>query len=167
MTDSLTLVNPESLVSLYGEIPPLERFRLRSINLNWLGPTVILRLDLSSFPSVVPLEWEGADVDTVQCHLQFLAVADFSLTKWDPPAHSSALHTTSLGEKQRMRVRVTDAGVDLNFTSSQFTRVGHVSAFKIKADGTDGSPHLFLQKLDSMHYDTIPETDEKTFHGRL
>jgi hypothetical protein len=167
MADSLTLVNPESLVRLYGGIPSLERFRLRSINLDWHGPTVTLRLDLSSFPVTVPPEWEGVDVDTVQCHLQFLAVADFSLKEWGPPAHSSAFGTKSLSEKRRMRVRVTGAGVDLNFTSSEFTRVGHVSAFKIKADGTDGSRHLFLQKLDSMHYETIPGTDEKTFHGRL
>ncbi|MCX4981971.1 Imm50 family immunity protein [Streptomyces sp. NBC_00572] len=166
MTDSLTVVNPESLVRLYGGIPPLEEFRLRSINLDWRGPTVTLRLDLSSFPGVAPPEWEGVDVDTVQCHLQFLAVADLSLTEWAPPACSS-FRSTSLGKERRMRVRVTGAGVDLDFTSSQFTRVGHVSAFKITADGTDGSRHHFLQKLDSMRFETIPETDEKTFHGRL
>ncbi|WP_318208169.1 Imm50 family immunity protein [Streptomyces sp. SJL17-1] len=166
MTDSLTVVNPESLVRLYGGIPSLEEFRLRSINLDWRGPTVTLRLDLSSFPGAAPPEWEGADVDTVQCHLQFLAVADLSLTEWTPPARPS-FRSTSLGEERRMRVRVTGAGVDLDFTSSQFTRVGHVSAFKIKADGTDGSRHYFLQKLDSMRFETIPGTDEKTFHGRL
>ncbi|MFC8953984.1 Imm50 family immunity protein [Streptomyces sp. NPDC057101] len=167
MTDSLTLVNPESMVRLYGEIPPLERFRLRSINLSWQGPTVTLRLDLSSFPVALPPDWENVDVDTIQCHLQFLAVADFSLKEWDPPAHSSAFSTTPLSEERRMRVQVSGAGVDLSFTSSQFTRVGHVSAFKIEADGTDGGRHIFLQKLDSLRYETIPGTDEKTFHDHL
>lgn len=167
MTDSLTLVNPEGLVRLYGELPPLGEFRLRSINLDWQGPKVTLRVDLLSFPAAVPPEWEGVDIDTIQCHLQFLAVADFSLTRWDPPVHSASFDAESLDEERRMRVRVTGAGVDLGFTSNESVLVGHVSAFEIKGDGTDGGRHFFSQKLDGLRHETIPGTDEKTFYGRL
>ncbi|MER5201669.1 Imm50 family immunity protein [Streptomyces sp. NPDC002825] len=167
MTVSLTLVNPGDLVRLYGEIPPLDEFRLRSINLDWRGPTVTLRVDLSTFPAFVPQEWEGADVDTVQCHLQFLAVADFSLTEWEPPFHSVSFSAKSLDGERRIRARVTGGGVELGFTSSDSVLVGHVSAFKAATDGTDGGRHLFSRKLDSLRYEAIPDTEEKTFYGRL
>ncbi|MGW1510513.1 Imm50 family immunity protein [Streptomyces sp. NPDC002394] len=167
MTDSLTLVNPEGLVEVYGEIPPLHDFRPRSINLNWRGPTVTLRGDLSTFPATVPPEWEAADVDKVQCHLQFLAVEDFSLKDWEPPIPAASFFVESLGERRRIRVRMTGVGVDLDFTSSDSVLVGHVSAFKSSVDGTDEGRHLFTRKLDSFRYETIPSTEEKTFYGRL
>ncbi|MER7954332.1 Imm50 family immunity protein [Streptomyces sp. NPDC096030] len=167
MTDSLTVVNAESLATLYGEVPPLSEFRLRSINVDWRGPTITLRVDLSSFPSAPPPEWVGTDIDTVQCHLQFLAVSDLSLTEWKPPVHSASLDAQSLGEERRMRVRVTGVGVELRFTCNESVLAGHVSAFKIAADGTDGSRHLFSRRIDSLRHESIPETDEKTFHGRL
>ncbi|MFE5481361.1 Imm50 family immunity protein [Streptomyces sp. NPDC056527] len=167
MTDSLTLVNTESLVALYGKVPPLDEFRLRSINVDWRGPTVTLRVDLSTFPAALPPEWEDADIDTVQCHLQFLAVADLSLAKWQPPVHSASLDAQPLGEERRIRVRVTGPGVDLGFTSNESVLVGHVSGFKVAADGTDGGRHLFSRRIDSLRHEIIPETDEKTFYGRL
>ncbi|MFF9013328.1 Imm50 family immunity protein [Streptomyces sp. NPDC014870] len=167
MTDGLTLVNAESLATLYGEVPPLDTFRLRAINVDWRGPTITLRIDLSIFPSAPPPEWDGADIDTVQCHLQFLAVADLSLTEWKPPIHSASLDAQPMGGERRMRVRVTGAGVDLRFTSNESVLAGHVSAFKIAADGTDGTRHLFSRRIDSLRHESIPETDEKTFHGRL
>lgn len=167
MTDSLTLVNAEILATLYGEVPPLDGFRLRSINVDWRGPTVTLRVDLTSFPATRPPEWEGADIDTVQCHLQFLAVEDLSLAQWNPPVRSASFDAQPLGEERRVRVRVTGPEVDLGFTSNASILVGHVSAFKVAADGTDGGRHLFSRKIDALRHETIPETDEKTFHGRL
>lgn len=161
------LVNPQALVRIYGFLPPLETFRPRSVNMDWRGPTVTLRVDLSSFPAVTPQEWEGSEVDTVQCHLQFLAVEALSLAEWEPPIASASFRVQPLERDRRIRVRVTGAGVALDFTSSETVLVGHVSAFKISADGTDGNRHFFLGKLDSMHHEAVPGTEEKTFHGRL
>ncbi|MEV8586765.1 Imm50 family immunity protein [Streptomyces sp. NPDC051180] len=160
-------VNPEVLVGLFGEIPPLDTFRLRSLNVDWRGPTLTLRVDLSSFPASVSPEWEESGVDTVQCHLQFLAVEDLSLTEWEPPVRSAACTVELQEEKRRMRVRVTGAGVDLGFTSSDSVVVGHVSAFRASTDGGDDGRHLFSRRIDDMRFATIPEAEEKTFYGRL
>ncbi|ORT57883.1 Imm50 family immunity protein [Streptomyces sp. CB03238] len=167
MTDDLKLVNADDLVNLYGKVPTLGTLRLRSVNLDWRGPTVTLRVDLSSFPSVVPQEWEGAEVDTVQCHLQFLAVEDLSLAEWEPPVPSASFRVQPLKENRRIQVRVAGAGIALGFTSNASVQVGHVSAFKISSDGTDGDRHIFLKKLDRMRYESIPGTEEKTFYGRI
>ncbi|MGW9447928.1 Imm50 family immunity protein [Streptomyces sp. NPDC055632] len=167
MTAVPTLLNPEDLIRLYGEVPPLDTFRLRGLNLSWMGPTVTLRVDLSTFPATAPPEWEGADVDTVQCHFQFVAVEDFALEDWDPPVPCASFTTEPLGRDRRMRVRVRGAGVDLGFTSHESVKTGHVSAFRIAPDGTDGGPHLFLRKLDRKRFTTVPGPEEKTFHERI
>lgn len=167
MADYLQLVNTRDLVQLYGKVPDLRWFRLRSINLDWRGPTVTLRLDLSTFPETIPPEWKGTEVDTVQCHLQFLAVEDLSMPEWEPPVRSASLETQPLEEERRVRVRVRGEGVALKFTSNESVQVGHLSAFKISPYGTDNTQHLFLRRLDALRYASIPATEEKTFHGRI
>ncbi|MFF8291525.1 Imm50 family immunity protein [Streptomyces sp. NPDC016309] len=167
MTNDLKLVNAGDLINLYGKVPDLRRFRLRSINLDWRGPTVTLRLDLPSFPKKIPPEWRGTDVDTVQCHVQFLAVEDLTMPEWEPPVRSAFLDTQLLAEKRRIRVQVTGSGVALGFTSSESVQVGHVSAFKISDDGTDETQHFFSKRLDAVRYASIPATEEKTFYGRI
>ncbi|MFE5731798.1 Imm50 family immunity protein [Streptomyces sp. NPDC056528] len=167
MTVVPTLVNPADLVRLYGEAPPLDTFRLRAVNLSWRGPAVTLRVDLPSFPAAVPPEWEGEDVDTVQCHFRFMAVEDLSLREWEPPVPSASFTAESLGGNRRMRVRVRGAGVDLGFTSHESVHVGHVSAFGIAPGGTDGGRHLFLRHLDRRLHVTVPGPEEKTFHERI
>ncbi|MES9809357.1 Imm50 family immunity protein [Streptomyces cinereoruber] len=162
-----TLVNPEDLVRLYGEVPHLGTFRPRAVNLSWRGPTVMLRVDLSAFPAEVPPEWGGADVNTVQCQFQFLAVEDFALEEWEPPVPTASFTAEPLGRDRRMRVRVRGAGMDLGFTSHDTVHVGHVSAFGIAPDGTDGGPHLFLRPLDRRRFTTVPGPEEKTFHERV
>ncbi|GAA2450479.1 Imm50 family immunity protein [Streptomyces lavendulocolor] len=167
MIDNLALLNADALVAMYGDFPPVGNLRLRSLSMDWRGPTVTLRVDLPSFPAVVPQEWEGKEVDTVQCHLQFLAVEDLSLTEWEPPVPYVAMQVQPLNENRRIRVGMTGVGVGLGFTSSASVVVGHVSAFKIAPGGADGSRHFFLKKLDRMRYESIPATEEKTFHGRI
>ncbi|MGA5409312.1 Imm50 family immunity protein [Streptomyces lavendulocolor] len=164
---ALKPANAGELIKLYGKIPDIRRFRLRSINLDWRGPTVTLRLDLSSFPKTVPPEWEGLGLDTVQCHLQFLAVEDLSLSEWEPPVRSASLETLPLEEERRVRVEVTGAGVDLAFTSNESVQVGHVSAFGISPDGTDETRHVFSRRIDAARYASVPATEENTFHGRI
>ncbi|MET9929594.1 MULTISPECIES: Imm50 family immunity protein [unclassified Streptomyces] len=167
MTDDLDLLNADDLVDLYGSVPPLKDIRLRSINMNWRGPTITLRVDISSFPAEPPQDWEYAEVDTVQCHLQFLAVENFSLSDWDPPTPSASLVVTPLKKDRKVQIRLTGIGVDLCFTSHESVRVGHVSAFRSAPDGTDGGPHLFLRNLDRRRHTTVPETEEKTFYERI
>ncbi|MFF8831942.1 Imm50 family immunity protein [Streptomyces sp. NPDC015131] len=168
MTGDITWVNSHDLLDLYGRLPPLGSLDLRSVNLSWQGPTVTLRVDLPTFPSTVPPEWKDADVDTIQCHLQFLAVEDFSLALWEPPVRSASLRAQALDTAdRRIHVRVTGARVALDFTSTEAVKVGHVSAFKIGPDGSDEGRHLFVRRLDRMRHESIPSTEERTFYGRI
>lgn len=160
------LVNPEALLALYDEVPAQpSRFRIRSLNLNWRGPTVRLRVDLPSFPQSPPPAWVEEGVDTVQCQLEFLAVERLSLSEWEPPA-VSGIDLAPFGTERRMRVTVDGSGVSLRFECSEFVTLGHVSAFRGGADGSDGGRHLFLGKVDALRYRSLPGTEEKTFYGR-
>lgn len=165
MTVERFLVNPEPLRSLYGQVPDLIGVRIRSINLNWRGPTVTLRVDLPSYPSTAPREWIDAGLDTVQCQFQFLAVEGISLTDWTPPALGN-VEMVLWGMERRMRVTVRGRGLSLDFACSESVRVGHVSAFKIKENGTDDGVHLFMSKIDARRHSSLPGTEEKTFYER-
>jgi hypothetical protein len=165
MTVQDHLVNPEVLRSLYERPLDWSRVRLRSINLNWRGPTVALRVDLPAFPDSPPVEWTEAGTDTAQCQLQFLAVEDVSLTEWTTPAVGS-LHMTPWGRERRMRVAVRGQGVALEFDCNESVRIGHVSAFASQPDGSDDGPHLFVSKVDARRFSALPATHEKTFYAR-
>ncbi|ELP70001.1 Imm50 family immunity protein [Streptomyces turgidiscabies] len=157
MTDDDFLVNPEMLHSLYGHVPNLNEVRIRSVNLNWRGPTVTLRIDLPSFPGSAPQKWVDAGMDTVQCQFQFLAVENISLTAWDPPTVAD-VEMAPTGSERRMRVTVVGHGVELRFDCSESVRVSHVSAFKTEAEGADNGPHIFASKLDARRYTSLPAT---------
>ncbi|MHC3475513.1 Imm50 family immunity protein [Streptomyces sp. 7R007] len=165
MTVESCLVNPGTLLSLYGRVPPLTGVRIRSVNLNWRGPAVILRLDMPFFPHAAPQEWVDAGMDTVQCHFQFLAVAGIRLTHWDPPAFGE-VETAPYGTERRMRVAVKGKGLHLAFECSESVRVGHVSAFRKQEDGSDSGRHLFVGAVDARRYTSLPGTEEKTFYER-
>ena len=165
MTVESFLVNPEALNSLYGHVPDLDDVRIRSINLNWRGPTVTLRVDLPSFPGSAPQEWTDAGMDTVQCQLQFLAVENISLTGWSPPS-VGRIEMSPWGRESCMRVTADGSGVALRFDCSESVRVGHVNAFHIQADGSDNGPHLFASRIDARRHTFLPPTDEKTFYER-
>ncbi|MFI1322731.1 hypothetical protein EF913_04230 [Streptomyces sp. WAC04189] len=166
MTYSRYLMNPEKISALFGEIPEVTETRLRSINLNWRGPTVTLRVDLPGFPQRAPQEWIDAGMDTVQCHFQFLAVHNLSLRRWDPPT-DARFETERLTVRQGMHVSAVGTGVDLSFDSSDSVLVGHLSSFRSHPDGSDDGPHMFVSRVDSRRHTSLPQTDEKTFYERL
>ncbi|WP_405950226.1 immunity 50 family protein [Streptomyces prunicolor] len=165
MTFDAFLVNREVLQSLYGKVPDLSEVRIRSINLNWRGPSVTLRVDLPCFPGSAPQEWIDEHMDTVQCQFRFLAVDTISLTAWDPPA-TAGIEMTPHGTERRMRVQADGHGVKFAFDCSDSITVGHVSAFRKQADGSDDEQHLFMSKIDSLRHNHLPAMDEKTFYER-
>ncbi|MGX1272085.1 Imm50 family immunity protein [Streptomyces phaeoluteigriseus] len=155
------IANGEVLRSVYGATTPALTgvVRVRSINLNWRGPTVTLRIDLPDFPEPAPREWLDAGLDTVQCHLQFLAVENLSVREWKPPV-GAAIAVTPMGEDRRVRVEVIGDRVDLSFDSSDSVLMGHVSAFRARSDGSDGAPRMFVNRMDSRRYDSLPDPSE-------
>ncbi|WP_406474634.1 Imm50 family immunity protein [Streptomyces sp. NBC_01615] len=165
MTVEVPLVNPEMLQSLYGHVPELIGVRIRSINLNRSGPTVTLRIDLPSFPGSAPQEWVEAGMDSVQCQFQFLAVENIFLTDWSPPA-VGRIEMAPWGRERRMRVSFSGSGVAFGFDCYESVTMGHVSAFKIQADGSDGGRHLFASKVDARLYSSLPGTEERIFYER-
>ncbi|MGV9787890.1 Imm50 family immunity protein [Streptomyces sp. NPDC003435] len=170
MTAELSPRNSEVLAPLYGPAPlDLSSVRLRSVHLDWHGPTVTLRLDLPAPPLPLPEEWAAADVDTVQGQLQFLAVEDLELDAWEP-GPLAAFELAVLSESQhRMRVAVSHDGnpAFLRFTGSTDVLVGHISGFRAGPESTDSGPHHFLSRLDARLHTTVPDPIEKTFYERL
>ncbi|MEV7148509.1 Imm50 family immunity protein [Streptomyces sp. NPDC051287] len=165
MTVEGFLVNPEVLQSLYGSAPVIGEVRIRSVNLNWRGPTVTLRGDLLSFPESAPGEWIDAGADTVQCQFQFLAAENVSLTEWVPPAVATVT-LEPWGVERRMRVTVAGAGIALRFDCNESVRVGHVSAFRMRDGDSDAGRHLFVSKIDARRHESLPPTDARTFYER-
>ncbi|MFE1951026.1 Imm50 family immunity protein [Streptomyces sp. NPDC059524] len=166
----LSVRNSEVLAPLYGPSPlPLTAVRLRSVHLDWRGPTLTLRLDLPAPPLPLPEEWVAAGVDSVQGQVQFLAVADLELDEWEPPVVVSFALTEVVGGEHRMRVEVSagEGGSFLRFTSHTDVLAGHLSGFRAGPGGDDGGPHLFRSRLDARLHPALPEPSEKTFYGRL
>ncbi|MFG3094856.1 Imm50 family immunity protein [Streptomyces sp. NPDC048202] len=170
MTAELSPRNSEVLAPLYGPAPlDLSSVRLRSVHLDWHGPTVTLRLDLPAPPLPLPEEWAAADVDTVQGQLQFLAVADLELDAWEPgPLVSFELAVLS-ESRHRMSVAVSHGGnpAFLRFTASTDVFVGHISGFRTGPESADNWPHQFLSRLDARLHTTVPDPSEKTFYESL
>ncbi|MFD6493815.1 Imm50 family immunity protein [Streptomyces sp. NPDC060188] len=165
MTVEGFLVNPEPQRSLYGHVPDLTGVRIRSINLNWRGPTVTLRVDLPFHPEGAPQEWIDAGLDTVQCQFQFLAVEGISLTDWTPPV-LGAIELVPEGIERRMQVRFRGRGLSLDFECSESLRVGRMSAFKIGENGLDDGRHLFMSTIDARRHSSLPGTEDRTFYER-
>jgi hypothetical protein len=159
------LVNPQVLQGLYGHVPDLQGVRVRSVNLNWRGPAVTLRVDLPYFPESPPVEWADAGMDTVQCQFEFAAVEGVSLSEWDPPAVGD-VEMVLLGAERCMWVTVRGCGVVLRFVCSQSVVVRHLSAFKVGSDGADSGPHLFVSKVDARLHASVPDTDVRVFYER-
>lgn len=167
MTVDELIINSQVLRSLYGTTPGLGGVvRVRSINMNWRGPTLILRIDLPDFPDRAPQEWLDAGLDTVQCHLQFLAVENLSVREWDPPI-AAPIEATQQGEERRVRVKVVGDGIDLTFDCSDSVLVGRVSAFGLHSDGSDDGPRSFVNRIDARRYDSLPSPCKKVYYERL
>ncbi|MEU6813697.1 Imm50 family immunity protein [Streptomyces sp. NPDC046860] len=170
MTAELSPRNSEALAPLYGPDPlDLSSVRLRSVHLDWHGPTVTLRLDLPAPPLPLPEEWAAAGVDTVQGQLQFLAVEDLELDTWEPGPLMS-VELAVLGEsRHRMRVAVSHGGKPgfLRFTCGTDVLAGHISGFRVGPEGEDSGPHHFRGRLGTRLHTTVPDPSEKTFYEHL
>ncbi|MFJ6846117.1 Imm50 family immunity protein [Streptomyces griseoluteus] len=167
MTVDAYILNLDSLQGLYGRVPRIaNEVRVRSLNMDWIGPTLTLRIDLPEFPDNAPEEWVRAQLDTVQCHLQFLAVEDLSVHAWEPPA-AGCIGIVTLPAERRLRVSFRGAGLEGSFECSDSVLIGHPSAFRIQEDGSDEGPRMFLNRIDARRYDTLPAPWEKSYFERV
>lgn len=126
---------------------------------------MLLRMDLPVFPNVLPTEWKDSVVDSVQCHLQFLAVADFELADCRLP--SSVSISVEPRPDRRLFVSIANGSVVIDFTSSDSLQVGHFSAYLSGTDGTDESIHVFLSRIDRRLYTVVPPPDVENYHDRV
>jgi hypothetical protein len=167
--NSVPVRNGEVLDFLYDAgLPPLDSVRLRSVHLNWRGPSVTLRLDLPTPSLPLPQEWVAAGVETVQAQLQFLAVADLELYAWEPPLTIRVGVAHLVGGEHRVRVTASaESNSFLRFTSNADVLVGHVSGFRPGPAGADDGPHCFRSRVDGLRHTTVPDSWETTFYERL
>ncbi|MDW4913275.1 Imm50 family immunity protein [Streptomyces californicus] len=169
MTARLSPRNSEVLAPLYGSAPlDLSSIRLRSVHLDWHGPTVTLRLDLPDPPLPLPEDWAAEGVDTVQGQLQFLAVEDLELDAWEPGMLVSfELELSESWHRIRVAVSQGEKSGFLSFGASADVLVGHVSGFQAGPEGSDSGPHRFRSRLDARLHTTVPDPSEKTFYENL
>ncbi|WP_407700719.1 Imm50 family immunity protein [Streptomyces endophyticus] len=165
MTVQLIPVDPDPLRRLYGRLPRLDEFRLRSINVDLWGPSLKLRVDLSEFPEKPPEDWVANGCDVVQCHIRFSAVEKLSLQDWTPPTRAR-LNAASAEVPWMLDVSVRGAGVSLDFRGHESVDISHISAFRVESDGSDEVPHRFLGRVDTRLFATVPRPYEKIFYAR-
>lgn len=153
------------LRSLYSTVPSLQSVRLRSFHLNWRGPTLTMRIDLPHYPDKPTPALTGTDHDTLQIHLQFLAVDDLDAHGWIPDAPVDIILAPL--DKRRTRTSISAAQINFSFTSSDTLTIGHISTFRSSKEGSDEGSHAFLSPLDARRFTSVPNTHESTFYERI
>ncbi|MFI6766626.1 Imm50 family immunity protein [Streptomyces sp. NPDC050355] len=149
----------------YSKIPPLAQVTLRSIHLSQYGPTIILRLDLPTFPDRPLPEWTDQGCDRLQCHVRFLAVEDFSMRRWEPPVMADVQMEPL--EKRRIKVDVLSSQTNLSFTSNDSLTVGRISAFRAPDGGPDRGKHHYVGRMDRLKYDSVPDPEVEVYYERF
>ncbi|MEV6954346.1 hypothetical protein [Streptomyces sp. NPDC051183] len=145
------ITNGDPLAECFeGGPPPLAGVRVRSVHPDGWGRAVVLRIDL-------PRERERQR-DTVQCHLTFLAVDDFRLDRWEPPAAADVLLTPVGGH--RLAVTVRGERIALAFGAHADLHVTHVSVHR----GDEAGPREFAGALDRRLHPVLPPTTARTFY---
>lgn len=155
--DRLSADQSGDLRRLYTEVPDLSGITVRHVRLLRLGPGLVVRFDLPSFPDRAPSGWAG--LDRLQCHLMFLAVDHVSLDGDRLPAIAS-MSLSDLAEN-RIAVEVTGA-VRLSFTASAVMRLGRISAYR-----DSEAEHHFLGRLERARFTTVPGAEAEAFHERF
>ncbi|MGF1425932.1 Imm50 family immunity protein [Kitasatospora sp. LaBMicrA B282] len=161
------LRNPEKLSGLYEQPADLDPLVLHSVHLDRRGPTVTLRLSTTRLPEQPPAEWSAAGCDHVEFHLQFLAVAELSLTPARFPAPVGFRFTEP--EPDRIRVRLRGAELDLAFAAHRSVTIGRLSAWSAATAPAPGEQpvHHYLSPLDRRLHTTPPPTWKKNYYGRI
>ncbi|KAB2594435.1 Imm50 family immunity protein [Streptomyces arboris] len=158
-------MHTRGLESLYSVIPPLRSVRLRSFHLDWRGPTVTTRIDLPSYPEHPPPAWSDLDHDTLQLHLQFLAVDDLAVHGRIPRTPVD-INFSALADR-RLFAQWSGDGLEFSFTCSDSLAIGHISSFRTTESASDDGARSFLQPLDARRFSSLPGTHESTFYGHL
>ncbi|MFJ2557709.1 MULTISPECIES: Imm50 family immunity protein [unclassified Streptomyces] len=156
--------NSHLLTSLYSEVPPLEAVRLRSVHLDWRGPSLTLRLDLPVFPDNMSDDSLESSHDTLQIHIKFLAIDRVVLSSL--PHSLVDISISHLGES-RISVAAAKGAGKFSFTAGDELLIGHISSFARAGDGSDGGPRKFLSRLDARIFTSLPDVCERTFYERI
>ena len=172
---TITMIRPwvefldlnSQLRDLYGVLPERSEVRLQSLHLRPLGPTILMRVDLPTFPEKVPAAWDLVACDTVQVTLEFLA-ADEVLVSLPRLPREVEISGQSLGG-WLAAFKVTGQDLDVRFRAIGRLRAGHVSAYRRLASGDaeEGRSHCFLGAVDNVHYQAVPDPWDEAFHGKL
>lgn len=80
MTWHSILMNPASLLAIYGgPPPPLDQTSIHEVNVHRDGPCLTLRFDLPQFPNRPPSKWAARGFNTVQVKLSFFGLQELQL----------------------------------------------------------------------------------------
>ncbi|MDH6131531.1 hypothetical protein P3T37_000900 [Kitasatospora sp. MAA4] len=157
------LRNPERISALYQDLSDVQPLVLRSVNLDRRGPTLTQRVSTSGRPDHPPAQWVASHCDTVEFHLQFLDIADFSMAGHRLPA-TVTLDIREL-ERSRVELAVRGESVRLGFSCHRSVTIGRLSAWNSRSSDREPTRH-YLSPLDRRLHTAPPETWKKNYYDR-
>lgn len=81
--ESAVFVNPEAILSVYGDLSALDNAQLHALSLNSADPKIVLQLRVDGVATCAPRRWpRGANSAVIELHL--LGVSEFLLSAWVP-----------------------------------------------------------------------------------
>jgi hypothetical protein len=76
-------LNPKAVTAIYGgEEPSLRNAHITSLNLNWSGPSAIISIQLSNFPTKPPAKYFDNEWNTAIATLQLINVETLHINGW-------------------------------------------------------------------------------------
>lgn len=119
-------LNPQSLDSLYENVPELENVELFSFNLHREGSRIQICFDLPSFPDYPPARWEKS-FNTAQIQLSFYGVTNFKAQEWQ----ENMKIMIEIKRDEKVLVVVSNPQIDLRFSfSCDLLRIESITPYK-------------------------------------
>jgi hypothetical protein len=74
--------NPLAITNVYSSHPDLSRVRVMRLELDEQGPTLLIRIELPTFPDTPPLRWRRHCYDAAIMELRLFGVSELRIDGW-------------------------------------------------------------------------------------
>jgi hypothetical protein len=116
-----TLADSKSIEAIFGKrIPPLDAVDLHEILVHRDGPRVVLRFELSAYPSPPPQKWQSQGYNRAQVKLMLIGVTSVQISGWstnvvadiDLVRQSNAIRLTAKAASTNIQVVASTAMIE-------------------------------------------------------
>jgi hypothetical protein len=128
MNDWLNLsLNPQSLSSLYGNSPDLEKIEVVSIHLNRDGASLSLQWLTSELPKVLPKKWNSKTVKKVSISVEMLELTSLEMHDWGANPVGTLRFSKLAGTKSAVSFQSEECRFEAEFSFLRVTTVQDVN----------------------------------------